>query len=695
MGAGMGRVLAALLAATAWGCTGQVAAPPGGPTADGGAPVDADPAAPDAPLAACQPPRQPAGAWHLARVAAPNAITAVWGGPALLVLDGAGPLARLLRSADDGRTWCQLLTPQPPRQIFRGQDPAHLLMTSLDEAAGGVRLHRSLDRGETWQRLEVVLPREPTGVFAIGPTPVLVVTFPSTDSPADDVLLSVDDGATFQARTVTVSGASGADEAPLSWWSVRRDPWAPATLLAVVTFQRPDPRAEPGTTTVEIPALIASLDFGQSWQLVEVPNAERLADLIISDSGALIAVTFENEVWMRDPQSPDWRKTGALPDLRARRLWAGFAGAGAIYLTGISPGLPASRRLLTSQDGGATWSTLVEAPFDEVMVPVEPGHFLGLSSSGLRVSRDDARSWSQALLQTGDQKVVATGSAAAPRIYSISHQSLLRSDDAGQTWTGGLLEGQRLLDIAPDPGNRDGLFGILTAPGAAGQDWGLYRSQDGGASWTAIDLGASLAAEESVREVLPLATTPPSLLVSTDAGILRSEDGGATWALVLAGRPGFLRAAPSAPGTVVAMGNAFVQSQDGGKTWTALAFINLPIDAEFHPTNADLVYLAGPSGFRAMSLSEPGRQLGTNPAIAFDGLTVFPPPRIVAATPSGGVYLVDRFNRLWHSHDQGVTWESPAPSTTGIAFEALAIDPTRPEAIFVSTDSGLMRSRFE
>src|SRR6266545_7502239 len=208
--------------------------------------------------------------------------------------------------------------------------------------------------------------------------------------------------------------------------------------------------------------------------------------------------------------------------------------------------------------GGGIWRTknaLADQPKWDYL-----GGPLGINAAGaVTVDRSDP---------TGSTVYVGTGEANICGSGCVAGVGLYKSTNGGTSWTGPLgkaeLGGKGIGDIVIKPGDPNTLYvGTTTAlrgmssvccsgvtrpvPDAA--KWGLYKSTDGGASWSFIHNGSANAADCtgslaefqnaatcSPRGVRSLALDPsnPEIVYAASyaRGVWRSPDGGATWAQI-------------------------------------------------------------------------------------------------------------------------------------------------------------------
>jgi hypothetical protein len=140
-------------------------------------------------------------------------------------------------------------------------------------------------------------------------------------------------------------------------------------------------------------------------------------------------------------------------------------------------------------------------------------------------------SWVTALgVQPGNSNVVLAGGLGYCSGGSEQAGGLYRSTDAGTSWTR-VLNGP-VQDVVFDPGNGSVAYATVGRGAAAGN--GVFKSTNGGASWTLLSNGI-VAGSAVARLRLALAPSNSQILyvlankAAGGTGLYRSLDGGASW----------------------------------------------------------------------------------------------------------------------------------------------------------------------
>jgi len=180
--------------------------------------------------------------------------------------------------------------------------------------------------------------------------------------------------------------------------------------------------------------------------------------------------------------------------------------------------------------------------------------------------------------------VAALGHAFGPN----EERGVFRSRDGGKSWDKVLYKSENAgaIDLALDPLNPDILYasiweGRRTFWGlsSGGEESGLWKSTDGGDSWTEISDHPGLPS--GIKGKIGLAASPAkagrvwALVEAHEGALFRSDDFGATWQKMtdkqdLRYRPWYFHhviADPQNADTVYVMNLGMWKSTDGGKTF--------------------------------------------------------------------------------------------------------------------------------
>ncbi|MBL6749845.1 MAG: hypothetical protein ISP90_04950, partial [Nevskia sp.] len=276
-------------------------------------------------------------------------------------------------------------------------------------------------------------------------------------------------------------------------------------------------------------------------------------------------------VWMTRNAGLSWQPVSDAAGIESvGALAIAPANADVIYAGGGQPepryDIAAGGGMYRSADGGKTWQHLgleavrhigaivVDAQDPDTVTVAAPGHLFGPDRN----------------------------------------RGIYRSQDGGKTWAQVLYidEQTGVVDLAADPAHPQTLFAaawharnwpwLSYFEPIAGDSSGLYKSQDGGRTWARLN-GAGWPGGALGRIGLAVADTAQGTRVyaavdsESAGGIWRSDDGGASWQRVNADADTFgnwyfarLTVAPDNPDTVYATGQSIRRSTDGGKTFTEI-----------------------------------------------------------------------------------------------------------------------------
>jgi photosystem II stability/assembly factor-like uncharacterized protein len=284
----------------------------------------------------------------------------------------------------------------------------------------------------------------------------------------------------------------------------------------------------------------------------------------------------------------------------------------------------------------------------------------------------------------GGWATMVVGVPSLPNTYyfGAADGGVWRTDDAGRTWQARFQHGPAasIGAIAVAPSNPDVLY-IGTGQPEPRYDIaggaGVFRSSDGGASWT--DLG--LAETRHIGRILISPTDPNTVLVAAQGrffapddhrGVYRSTDGGRNWSHVLSVGPTTgavdLAADPAHPSVVFAAawdvrlypwqsyftpeagpGSGIYRSDDGGATWRRLSGGGFP---------------QGSLGRISLATADTARGL-----------------RVYASVDGGGDA---KRSGLYRSDDGGATWSrvNDGDAFTNAYASRVTVAPDDPDVVY-------------
>jgi len=216
--------------------------------------------------------------------------------------------------------------------------------------------------------------------------------------------------------------------------------------------------------------------------------------------------------------------------------------------------------LLLSRDGGATWGWVCELAikyggmYDPDYAYTSTGALFATTFDGSLVNRDGCnfdmtphgKKFMSAIALGPDGAVyTATVEPPAPAASNPGDNSIFKSIDDGVSFPSSSAPGMvgdwwSSIEVAPTNANRLYLSGYRLTP-AGGRMFQLFRSNDGGATWTPISTAGMTTSRNSTIEFAAISQLNPDHVYARvtmrdeyalSDGIYRSTNGGDSWTLI-------------------------------------------------------------------------------------------------------------------------------------------------------------------
>ena len=351
--------------------------------------------------------------------------------------------------------------------------------------------------------------------------------------------------------------------------------------------------------------------------------------------------------------------------------------------------------LFKSTDRGISWDPIFDdadnlAIGDFAIAPNDPntlivgtgeanggGNSLSYDGNGLFKSTDAGGSWEFiGLANSGSIGKIEIDPKRPERIYAAAMGSLFadspdrglyRSVNGGQDWEKilYLTDSTGAIDIVINPLQPDTLYAAmwertrqLNRRSYGGESSGIFRSTDGGDTWTELTNGIPTVGPRKGRIGLTISPSDPNILYAIYAaqtgsleGLYKSTDHGESWNRInrngVISVPfmwwfGKIQVDPKDPDIVYVPGLDIVKSVNGGENWFEV-FVNTHVDQHaiwIHPADTDTVWLGNDGGlFKSFTGGANYQKVANLPITQFYTATLDPMQegRIYGGTQDNGV----------------------------------------------------------
>lgn len=290
---------------------------------------------------------------------------------------------------------------------------------------------------------------------------------------------------------------------------------------------------------------------------------------------------------------------------------------------------------------------------------------------------------------------------------------LWMSSDTGKTWNNGgtdLLPYMQCASICIDHTSNNTLYLGTGDPNYYSGGYGVYKSTNGGVTWTSSGSGISTGL---VVEIIMDPSSNQNLVAATDNGIFKSTNAGSSWTNVKTG--GDFKAMvlkPNSKDTMYAVNSSEIwRSLDFGSTWQQITNgVTIPggngqgMRLAVSKASPNVVY-AGmiADGGTILKSTDFGTSFTTvyhNPSQSLVGYDAVTPGQgdynfAMTADPTNASTVYVAAHCVWKSTDGGVTWSKLTNWYAGCHTDmhGIALHPVYPGMLFDANDGGLFLSR--
>jgi photosystem II stability/assembly factor-like uncharacterized protein len=307
-------------------------------------------------------------------------------------------------------------------------------------------------------------------------------------------------------------------------------------------------------------------------------------------------------------------------------------------------------------------------------------------SLNVQMSQADLVQWGKTSLSLSGHDVIGTAVSPGGTLFASDGFGIYRSQDQGNNWptvTGSTSFAGGAIAIDPSDPN------VMIA----GRSYGLLKSIDGGQNWFELpDLNAGPAARAITFD--PNNSLTVYAGVGYGWGLYKSVNGGATWTNPLPSRDVYAVTVDPLNSQVIYAGThvyspdqgGVLKSIDGGSSWSTIYQGNQNVTSfAIDPKNSQSLYLGTEDAGIFRSLD--GGTTWSN----ISGSSIVTPVRNLLFSPDSSQHLLFASTSgqgVFYTSNGGVTWSSTNAGLTDLTVESMAIQGQSPYTMLVATYGG-------
>ena len=405
--------------------------------------------------------------------------------------------------------------------------------------------------------------------------------------------------------------------------------------------------------------------------------------IIPADAPDMLYAATRDGIFKSTDQGEEWEAGG----LQGSQVYS--LAIHAVTPTYLAAGTPEG--VFTTTDGGASWSEQAAGPAYVYAIAANPAKpdifYAGSFGQGVYKSIDFGKTWSKTGSGPDNVNDIAINPSRTATVYAATDDGLYESNDSGADWdsVSAGFTGVPVYSIAVQPSDPSVIY--------TATDRGLFKSTDAANSWTRINSGIITTGTQGpfARRITIDPTANSTVYAGTfsgenyDADIYKSTDGGTSWTQInreLSNTIVYCLAFDAADTALAYAGTStlgVLKSTNGGLSWQEAnsgltSFLVRAVAV--NPDTSD-VYAGTASGlFISSDAGETWTEKSPNHEVYHIGVDPFAPENIYIGT-NNGIFL---------STDDGTAWSSLNTNLTNPYIYSIVFDPLETGLLYVGTN---------
>jgi uncharacterized protein (TIGR03437 family) len=285
--------------------------------------------------------------------------------------------------------------------------------------------------------------------------------------------------------------------------------------------------------------------------------------------------------------------------------------------------------------------------------------------------------------------VLAQDPKSPSTIYAGGRWGIYKSTDGGGTWTQQASLGVGINNIVIDPVNTNTIYAVFDGGG-------VLKSVNGGASFDAPFNYPPLSSGVNTLALDP--KTPSTLYAGAFEGMFKSANGGMTWQAINNGLTGLGFPNPPIVRSIIvdsvnpsvlfiSTSRGVFKSNDAGQLWNALSLRGLSYNLAIDPANSMIVYAGSTSGvFKTTDGGDTWVEM--NSGLGPTGQTVRVNAIAIDSKMTATLYASTTGFGIFKSMNGGANWLPLNNGLNNLNVLALLLDPTTSQLKLAGTNAG-------